>query len=318
MVLKTETRDGDDRLLNEQYVTEFYRGHLGRRGRRRGSRPTTGCPRSSPGRSRPPSSPIRSPRTSPQRYAEASGDHNAFHLDDELARAAGLPGIIVHGLCLMAFAGRACSPRRTIEDPAAIRRLAVRFSRPMEPGDALTTRVLAREGGSVRFDAIDGAGEVVLKDGLAEARRVGASVVIDLDAVKAIDVHTHVEVSRDGHDPIPPELREASAEVLPRRRRHADDRRRRHLLPRARDGRRRLHGRLGIAVRPPAGPQRGGAGGRRGVLRRPDPLRERRPVPARRGRAGPQADRRARRPRLQVPPEPAGVLPERPRRLSPV
>jgi predicted TIM-barrel fold metal-dependent hydrolase len=34
--------------------------------------------------------------------------------------------------------------------------------------------------------------------------------VIDLDKVKAIDVHTHVEVSRDGHDPIPPALREAS------------------------------------------------------------------------------------------------------------
>jgi predicted TIM-barrel fold metal-dependent hydrolase len=34
--------------------------------------------------------------------------------------------------------------------------------------------------------------------------------VIDVDAVKAIDVHTHVEVSREGHDPIPPKLREAS------------------------------------------------------------------------------------------------------------
>ena len=34
--------------------------------------------------------------------------------------------------------------------------------------------------------------------------------MIDLDKVKAIDVHTHVEVSRDGHDPIPPALREAS------------------------------------------------------------------------------------------------------------
>ena len=34
--------------------------------------------------------------------------------------------------------------------------------------------------------------------------------MIDLDAISAIDVHTHVEVSRDGHDPIPPKLREAS------------------------------------------------------------------------------------------------------------
>ena len=34
--------------------------------------------------------------------------------------------------------------------------------------------------------------------------------MIDLDKVQAIDVHTHVEVSTDGHDPIPPSLREAS------------------------------------------------------------------------------------------------------------
>jgi uncharacterized protein len=34
--------------------------------------------------------------------------------------------------------------------------------------------------------------------------------VIDVDRVKAIDVHTHAEVSLDGHDPMPPELREAA------------------------------------------------------------------------------------------------------------
>ena len=34
--------------------------------------------------------------------------------------------------------------------------------------------------------------------------------MIDVEAVQAIDVHTHVEVSRDGHDPIPPALRKAS------------------------------------------------------------------------------------------------------------
>ena len=34
--------------------------------------------------------------------------------------------------------------------------------------------------------------------------------MIDVDRVKAIDVHTHAEVSLDGHDPMPPELREAA------------------------------------------------------------------------------------------------------------
>jgi uncharacterized protein len=34
--------------------------------------------------------------------------------------------------------------------------------------------------------------------------------LIDVDSVRAIDVHTHAEVSVEGHDPMPPELREAS------------------------------------------------------------------------------------------------------------
>jgi len=35
--------------------------------------------------------------------------------------------------------------------------------------------------------------------------------VIDVDAVAAIDVHVHAEISRDGHDAMPPEFRAAAA-----------------------------------------------------------------------------------------------------------
>ena len=35
--------------------------------------------------------------------------------------------------------------------------------------------------------------------------------VIDVEAVAAIDVHVHAELTRDGHDPMPPELRAAAA-----------------------------------------------------------------------------------------------------------
>jgi uncharacterized protein len=35
--------------------------------------------------------------------------------------------------------------------------------------------------------------------------------MIDVERIRAIDVHTHAEVSKDGHDPMPPEWREASA-----------------------------------------------------------------------------------------------------------
>jgi hypothetical protein len=51
----------------------------------------------------------------------------------------------------------------------------VRFSRPMTPGGALTTRIHSPEPDSdfVRFDAVDDGGTVVLKDGLAELAGAG-------------------------------------------------------------------------------------------------------------------------------------------------
>ena len=43
----------------------------------------------------------------PDRYADASGDRFVIHLDDEAARAVGLPGRILHGFCTLAFTSRA-------------------------------------------------------------------------------------------------------------------------------------------------------------------------------------------------------------------
>lgn len=41
------------------------------------------------------------------RYAEASGDHNPIHVDEDMAKAMGFPRTIVHGLCVMALAQKA-------------------------------------------------------------------------------------------------------------------------------------------------------------------------------------------------------------------
>ena len=59
------------------------------------------------------------------RYAGASGDFNPIHLDDELARAVGLPGKILHGLWTMAQVARAQT--EAAGDPAALKRLSVQF-----------------------------------------------------------------------------------------------------------------------------------------------------------------------------------------------
>ena len=41
------------------------------------------------------------------RYAEASGDHNPIHQDEQVATSVGLPGVIAHGMYTLALAARA-------------------------------------------------------------------------------------------------------------------------------------------------------------------------------------------------------------------
>ena len=98
-------------------------------------------------------------------YADASGDRFPIHLDPEFAQKVGFPGIIVHGLCVMAFTARAALQTA---GSGRVTRLAVRFSRPIRPGAELTTRLWRLEDGIYAYEAFDGDGEVVIKDGRAE------------------------------------------------------------------------------------------------------------------------------------------------------
>jgi acyl dehydratase len=59
------------------------------------------------------------------RYAGASGDFNPIHIDEEFARAVGLPGRILHGLWTMAQVARAQT--EAAGGPATLRSLAVQF-----------------------------------------------------------------------------------------------------------------------------------------------------------------------------------------------
>ena len=88
-------------------MTEFFRGIDTAGEPRRASRPTTASPPRS--RESTPLAEIAQPVAAdqPDRYAEASGDHFEIHLDDEAARAVGLPGRILHGFCTLAFTSRA-------------------------------------------------------------------------------------------------------------------------------------------------------------------------------------------------------------------
>ena len=74
-------------------------------------------------------------------YADASGDHNLIHLDDNAARMAGLDGVIAHGMLSMGFLGQFVSAwARSLEGKATVSRLKVRFSAMVRPGDVLTCK----------------------------------------------------------------------------------------------------------------------------------------------------------------------------------
>ncbi len=75
-----------------------------------------------------------------RRYAEASGDFTPFHLDDEAARAVGLPGVILHGLYSYALVVRAhTAPFGS--DPRTLVQLSAGFRRPAFPGRPLLARL---------------------------------------------------------------------------------------------------------------------------------------------------------------------------------
>jgi len=105
------------------------------------------------------------------RYAGASGDANPIHVDDAAARAVGLPGVILHGMCTMAICARAIVDELADGDPTRLQRLAVRFYRPVFPGNDLVTTVFdagSADGRSVVAFEASSAGKVVVRDGRAE------------------------------------------------------------------------------------------------------------------------------------------------------
>ena len=108
-----------------------------------------------------------------ERYAAASGDHNPIHLDEAFAKSVGLPGKILHGLCSMAMAVGGIVNQGLGGDPTRLKRVKVRFSKPVLPGDELTTTVweVSKHDRDVLwgFEVTTQRGDVVLSGGEVEA-----------------------------------------------------------------------------------------------------------------------------------------------------
>jgi len=68
-------------------------------------------------------------------YADAGGDHNPLHQDDAVARAAGFPGVIAHGMFTMGH--MAAAVVRWAGDPAAILAISAQFREPVFIGERI-------------------------------------------------------------------------------------------------------------------------------------------------------------------------------------
>lgn len=73
-----------------------------------------------------------------RRYAEASGDRNPIHLDDDFAKSAGYPSVFAHGMLSMGYLGEFLV--RAGGGPEAVRKFRARFTQLTWPGDQLTCR----------------------------------------------------------------------------------------------------------------------------------------------------------------------------------
>jgi acyl dehydratase len=95
-------------------------------------------------------------------------DLNPLHADPKVARAAGFPKPILHGLASFGVAGHAIVRTCCDYDPTRLKSIGLRFSGPVFPGETLRTEMW-RQGNRVQFRARSVERDVVvLSHGVAE------------------------------------------------------------------------------------------------------------------------------------------------------
>ena len=100
-------------------------------------------------------------------YAEASGDLNPIHVDEDFARSVGLPGVIAHGMLQMGLLAN-LAVEAAGGDPARVRRLSVRFAGMVVPGETIVFGGERGEGGRVELWARREDGTPVLTRAVAD------------------------------------------------------------------------------------------------------------------------------------------------------
>jgi acyl dehydratase len=103
------------------------------------------------------------------RYAGASGDFNPIHIDEEFARAVGLPGRILHGLWTMAQVARAQT--EAAGGPQHLKRLSVQFRGMGVPEQEVVVSGTLREvsdGVAIVDTVAEQAGKQIIRNAQAE------------------------------------------------------------------------------------------------------------------------------------------------------
>jgi acyl dehydratase len=93
-----------------------------------------------------------------------SGDLNPLHIDPEAARSAGFDRPILHGLCAYGMVGRTLIKALCGDDPTKLRRLDVRFTSPVFPGEPLHVEIWNLAAGDAAFRLVASARNVVVED----------------------------------------------------------------------------------------------------------------------------------------------------------
>jgi len=88
-------------------------------------------------------------------YANASGDQNPIHQNEEFAKSVGLPDVIAHGMLTMALAGKYVSD---IAGSAAVKEFSARFTKPVvvpagvDVSLLISAKVASLEGGLAKLE----------------------------------------------------------------------------------------------------------------------------------------------------------------------
>jgi acyl dehydratase len=150
-VFRTESTDDAGTRLAETEWQIYYRGEGGFGGDRG---PEAAAEEPADGEA--PSAVVDMPTAGHQAllYRWASGDPNPIHLEPSVAEQVGFPRPILHGLCTFGHAARAIVQTCCEGDSDRLRSIEGRFSKPVLPGQVLSTHIWRRPDGALFSTAV--------------------------------------------------------------------------------------------------------------------------------------------------------------------